>query len=130
MPDGGTDDVFEIDVYIKNDGEMAVTEFLLALEMPPNFPDNGIPYGMQVEHTPRGFVRWSRTNASSGVRIDILHPEITTPSLIKFNAGIRAKTKLRHPEELEKQITATVYSGNMKKKQTSLAIKDLYVGLS
>jgi hypothetical protein len=128
MP-GGTDDVFEINVYIENDGEMAVTEFRLALEMPPNFPDGGIPYGMQFEHTPHGFVQWSRTNSSSGVRIDILHPEITTPSLIKFNGAVRAETKRLHPDELEKRITATVYSGNMKKKQASLAIKDLYVGL-
>jgi hypothetical protein len=130
MPGGGTDDVFEINVYIENDGEMAVTEFRLAIEMPPNFPDGGIPYGMQFEHTLQGFVRWSRTNSSSGVPIGILHPEITTPSLIMFNGAVRAETKRLHPDELEKQITATVYSGNMKKKQTALAIKDLYVGLS
>jgi len=71
----------------------------------------------------------SRTNSSSGVRIDILHPGITTPSLIKFNGAVRAETKRLHPDELEKQITATVYSGNMKKKQTSLAIRELYVDL-
>jgi len=47
-----------------------------------------------------------------------------------FNGAVRAETKRLHPDELEKRITATVYSGNMKKKQTSLAIKDLYVGLS
>jgi hypothetical protein len=129
MPGGGTDDVFEMNVYLENDGETAVAEFRLALEMPPNFPDGGVPYGMQVEHTPQGFVRWFRTNSSSGVPIGILHPEITTPSLIMFNGAVRAETKRRHPDELEKQITATVYSGNMKKKQTSLAIKDLYVGL-
>jgi hypothetical protein len=130
MPDGGTDDVFEINVYIENDGEMAATEFMLALEMPPNFPDNGIPYGMHFEHAPQGLVRWSRTNSSSGVRIDVLHPEITTPSLIKFNGAVRAETKRLHPDELDKRITATVYSGNMKKKQTSLAIRELYVDLS
>lgn len=130
MPGGGTDDVFEMNVYIENDGEMAVAEFRLTLEMPPNFPDNSLPFGMQVEHTPQGYVRWSRTNLSSGVPIGILHPEITTPSLIMFNGAVRAETRRLHPNELEKRITATVYSGNMKKKQTSLAIKDLYVGLS
>jgi hypothetical protein len=130
MPGGGTDDVFEMNVYVENDGEMAVTEFRPALEMPPNFPDNSVPYGMQVDHTPQGFVRWSRTNSSSGVPVGILHPEITTPSLIMFNGAVRAETKRLHPDELEKQITATVYSGNMKKRQTSLPIKDLYVGLS
>jgi hypothetical protein len=130
MPGGGTDDVFEMNVYVENDGNMAVTEFRLALEMPPSFPDNGVPYGMQVEHTPQGFARWSRTNSSSGVPVEILHPELITPSLITFKGGVRAETKRLHPDELEKQITATVYSGNMKKKPTSLAIKDLYVGLS
>ena len=130
MPSGGTDDVFEMNVYVENDGEMAVTEFRLALEMPSNFPDGGVPYGMQVEHTPQGFVRWSRTNLSSGVPIDILHPEITTQSLIMFNGAVRDESKRLHPDELERRITATVYSGNMKKKHTSLAIRDLYVGLS
>lgn len=130
MPGGGTDDVFEMNVCVENDGKMAVNEFRLALEMPPNFPDNGVPYGMQVEHTPEGLIRWSRTNSSSGVTIGILHPEIATPSLIMFNGAVRAETKRLHPDELEKRITATVYSGDMKKKHTSLAIKDLYVGLS
>jgi hypothetical protein len=130
MPGGGTDDVFEMNIYVENDGEMAVAEFRLALEMPPNFPDGGLPYGMHIEHTPQGFVRWSRTNSSSGVQIEILHPEITTPSLIMFNGAVRAETKRLHPDELENRITATVYSGNMKKKQTSLAIGDLYIGQS
>jgi hypothetical protein len=129
MPGGGTDDVFEMNVCVENDGEKAVTEFRLALEMPPSFPDGDAPYGMQFEQTPQGFVRWSRTNSSSGVRIEILHPGITTPSLIMFNGAVRAETKRLHPGELEKQITATVYSGDMKKKPSSLAIKDLYAGL-
>lgn len=129
MPSGGTDDVFEIDVCLENDGEMAVAEFLLALEMPSNFPDNGIPYGMKVEPTPEGFVRWSRTHSSSGIRVDMLHPETKTQSLIKFNGGVRDQTKRMHPEELEKKITASVYSGNMRKKVTHLTIKDLYDGL-
>ena len=111
MPGGGTDDVFEMNVCVENDGEMAVAEFRHALEMPPNFPDGGVPYGMHIEHTLQGLVRWSRTNSSSGVPIGILHPEITTPSLIMFNGAVRAETKRLHPDELAKQITATVYSG-------------------
>jgi hypothetical protein len=130
MPGGETDDVFEMNIYVENDGQVAVNEFRLALEMPPNFPDGGVPYGMHVEHTPQGLVRWSRTNLGSGVPVEILHPEITTGSLIMFNGAVRAETKRRSTDELEGRITATIYSGNMKKKQTSLAIKDLYVGLS
>jgi hypothetical protein len=130
MPGGGTDDVFEMNVLIENDGEAAVTEFLITLEMPLNFPDNGIPYGMQVEHTPQGFVRWSRTNASSGTRVETLHPGITTPPLMMFNGAVRAETRRLYPDELKKKITATVYSGNMKKKQASVAIENLYGGLS
>jgi hypothetical protein len=45
MPGGGTDDVFEMNVCVENAGEMAVAEFRLALEMPPNFPGGGVPYG-------------------------------------------------------------------------------------
>jgi hypothetical protein len=118
-----------MNILVENDGETPVKEFLVALEMPSNFPDNGIPYGMKIESAAQGFVGWSRTNTSSGVRVEILYPDRKTEPLIRFNGAVRAQTKL-HPEELEKKITATVYCGNMKKKQTSLAIKDLYAGLS
>jgi hypothetical protein len=124
MPGGGTDDVFEMNVFVENDGENPVKEFLLVLEMPTNFPDNGIPYGMKIEPAPPGFVRWSRTDTSSGVRVEILYPDRKTESLIRFNGAVRAQTK-QHPEELEKEITATAYAGNVHKKY-SLAIKDLY----
>ena len=124
MPGGGTDDVFEMNVFVENDGENTVKEFLLVLEMPSNFPDNGVPYGMKIEQAPPGFVGWSRTNTSSGVRVEILYPDRKTESLIRFNGAVRAQTK-RHPEELEKKITATAYAGNMQKKY-SLAITDLY----
>jgi hypothetical protein len=42
MPGGGTDDVFEMNVFVENDGENPLKEFLLVLEMPANLPDNGI----------------------------------------------------------------------------------------
>jgi len=124
MPGGGTDDVFEMNVFVENDGQNPVKEFLLVLEMPTNFPDNGIPYGMKTQSASSGFVEWSRTNTSSGVRVEILYPGRKTESLIKFNGAVRAQTKQR-PEELENRITATAHAGNMQKKY-SLAIKDLY----
>jgi hypothetical protein len=123
MP-GGTDDVFEVNVFVENDGENPVKEFLLVLEMPANFPDNGIPYGMKTQPGPPGFVEWSRTNTSSGVRVETLYPDRKTESLIRFNGAVRAQTK-QHPEELEKTITATASAGKIRKKY-SLAIKDLY----
>jgi hypothetical protein len=82
---------------------------------------------MKIESAPPGFVGWSRTNTSSGVRVEILYPDRKTELLIRFNGAVRAQTK-RHPEELEKKITATAYAGNIQKKH-SLAIKDLYSGL-
>ena len=100
MPGGGTNDVFEMNVFVENDGETPVKEFLLVLEMPSNFPDGSIPYGMKIESAPPGFVRWSRTNTSSGVRVEILYPDRKTESLIRFNGAVRAQTK-QHPEELE-----------------------------
>jgi hypothetical protein len=124
MPRGVTDDVFEMNVFVENDGETPVKEFLLVLEMPSNFPDGSIPYGMKIESAPPGFVMWSRTHTSSGVRVEILYPDRKTESLIRFNGAVRAQTK-QHPEELEKKITATAYAGNVHKKY-SLAIKDLY----
>jgi hypothetical protein len=124
MPGGGTDDVFEMNVFVENGGENPVKEFLLILEMPSNFPDNGIPYGMKIEQAPPGFVGWSRTNTSSGVRVEILYPDRKTESLIRFNGAVRAQTK-QHLEELKKKITATAYAGNVQKKY-SLAIEDLY----
>jgi hypothetical protein len=124
MLGGVTDDVFEMNVFVENDGETPVKEFLLVLEMPSNFPDGSIPYGMKIESAPPGFVMWSRTHTSSGVRVEILYPDRKTESLIRFNGAVRAQTK-QHPEELEKKITATAYAGNVHKKY-SLAIKDLY----
>src|SRR5579864_5504206 len=124
MPGGVSDDVFEMNVFVENDGDNPVKEFLLVLEMPSNFLDNGIPYGMKIEPAPPGFVRWSRTNTSSGVPVETLYPDRKTESLIRFNGALRAQSK-QHPEELEKKITATAFVGNIQKKY-SLAIKDLY----
>jgi hypothetical protein len=127
MPGGETDDVFEMSIFVENDGETPVKEFLLVLEMPWNFPDNGTPYGMKIEPAPPGFVRWSRTGTSSGVSVEIVYPATRTESLIRFNGAIRAQTK-RDPEEMEKKITATAYAGKINKKSI-LAIKDLYLEL-
>ncbi|HZU30870.1 MAG TPA: hypothetical protein VFB79_07125 [Candidatus Angelobacter sp.] len=124
MPEGGTDDVFELNVFVENDGETPVKEFLLVLEMPSSFPDGSTPYGMDIESAPPGFVGWSRTGTSSGVRVETVYPGRKTESLIRFNGAVKAQTK-RYPEELEKTITATAYAGNMQKKY-SLAIKNLY----
>lgn len=124
MPGGVTDDVFEINVFVENDGEMPVKEFQLVLEMPSNFPDNGTPYGIKIEPAAPGFVGWSRTGTSSGVRVEVIYPDRKTESLIRFNGAVRAQTK-RDPEEMEKKITATAYAGKVKKKYI-LAIKGLY----
>jgi hypothetical protein len=124
MPGGGTDDVFEMNVFVENDGENPVKEFLLVLEMPSNFPDSSIPDGLKSEPASPGFVGWSRTGTSSGVRVEILYPDRKTESLIMFKGAVKAQTK-QHPEELAKKITAIAYAGNVLKKY-SLAIKDLY----
>jgi hypothetical protein len=124
MPGGGTDDVFEMNIFVANAGKKAVKEFLLVVEMPSNFPDNGTPYGIKIEPAAPGFVGWSRTGTSTGVRVEIIYPGRKTESLIRFNGAVRAQTK-RDPEEMEKKITATAYTGNVEKKYI-LPIKDLY----
>jgi hypothetical protein len=41
-----------MNVFVENDGETPVKEFLLALEMPSNFPDGSTPYAMKIESAP------------------------------------------------------------------------------
>jgi hypothetical protein len=126
MPSGGTDDVFQISVSIENAGKQTADDFRLDVEIPGEFVDGALPYRWQVEPINPGTSRLSITNLDEVVQMAHLYPETKTKSLFTFNCGVHDQTKRLRPESLDKEIVATVFSGNMKPKKTRIKIADMY----
>lgn len=126
MPSGGTDDVFQISVSVENDGKQTADDFRLDVEIPGEFVDGALPYRWQVEPLTPGTSRLSITNLDEIVQMAHLYPETKTKSLFTFNCGVHDQTKKLYPESLEKEIVATVFSGNMRPKKTRRKIADMY----
>ena len=129
MPSGGTDDVFQVAVSVENNGDQAADDFRLDVEIPGEFVDGAVPSRLQVEPITPGTSRLSITNLDEAVQIAHLYPELRTKNLFTFNCGVHDQTKRLHPESLEKEIVATVFSGNMKPKKTRRKIADMYPAL-
>jgi hypothetical protein len=72
-----------------------------------------------------GFARFEITHRDEIVRAEHFYPGTRTQHLIMFNYAVRDQIKRQHPEQLEKKVTATVYSGSMKPKETIMTIAEL-----
>jgi hypothetical protein len=121
--DGGSDDVFELQARLENDGEEVVRDFKLRLDIPAEFPDGSPPYGLS-HPAPPGYQRSEITNEGAPVPIKYLYPKDKTPALITLNYAVRAEQK-KHPELLNKTVIATAYSGSMAPKETKMTIAEL-----
>jgi len=124
LPNGGSDDVFELSASVENDGEQVATDFKLEVEIPAEFLDGG-GHRLFSRSTNPGFARFEITHRDEIIRAEHLYPGTKTQPLITFNYAVRDQTKRQHPEQLEKIVTATVYSGSMKPKQKILTIAEL-----
>jgi hypothetical protein len=124
MASGGTDDVIQVTARVENDGTQAATDFRLDVEVPGEFLD-GSGYRLAAEALTPGLARFSITNQDEAVRTTHLYPGTKTKVIVFFNCGIRDEMKRLHPEALEKEIIATVYSGDMKPHRTVRKIADL-----
>ena len=124
LPNGGSDDVFELSASVENDGEQVATDFKLEVEIPAEFLDGG-GHRLFSRSTNLGFARFEITHRDEIIRAEHLYPGTKTQPLIIFNYAVKDQTKRQHPEQLEKIVTATVYSGSMKPKQKILTIAEL-----
>jgi|SRR5580658_165497 hypothetical protein len=124
LPDGGSDDVFELLVGVENNGELAASDFKLQVEIPPEFLDGG-GHILRSSFANPGFARFEITNEDEPARIKHLYPGTTTPPLIMFNYSVKEQTKKQQPEALKGRVTATVFSGSMKPKETTMTIAEL-----
>lgn len=121
--DGGTDDVFELRAHLENDGEEVARDFKLRLDIPSEFPDGALPYGLS-RPAPPGYQRLEITNEGVSIPIKYLYPKDKTPALITLNYAVKAEQK-KHPERLNKTVIATAYSGSMTPKETKMTIAEL-----
>ncbi|MBZ5650258.1 MAG: hypothetical protein LAO18_07215 [Acidobacteriia bacterium] len=124
LPNGGSDDVFELLVSLKNDGEQAAPDFKLQVEIPSEFIDGAGPV-MRSRPANPGFSRFEITNEDALPRMKYLYPNTTTQPVFTLNYAVKDETKRQHPEQLEKNVTATVYSGSMRAKETTMTIAEL-----
>jgi hypothetical protein len=124
LPGGGSDERFELLASVENDGEQDATDFRLDVEIPGEFLDGG-GHRLQAGSINPGFARFEITNLDEAVRLTHLYPGAKTKPLITFNYAVRARTKAQHPEDLEKKVTATVFSGSLKARKTTLTIAEL-----
>ncbi len=124
LPNGGSDDVFELLVSVENDGEEAAPDFKLQLDIPSEFMDGAPPLGLS-RPAPPGFSRFEITNEEAPVRMKYLYPKTKSQTLITLSYAVRNDTKRQHPEQLEKKVTATVFSGNMTPKTTAMTLAEL-----
>jgi hypothetical protein len=125
LPNGGSDDVFQLMVCVENNGEQTATDFKLQLDFPGEFMDGAPPYGLSRPGAPPGFSRFEITNEQGNPPTRNLYRGAKSLTLIAFNYAVRDQTKRQHPEQLEKKVTATVFSGHMEPKKTIMTIADL-----
>jgi hypothetical protein len=64
LPNGGSDDVFELLVSVKNDGEQVAPDFKLQVEIPSEFIDGAAPL-IRCRPANPGFSRFEITNEES-----------------------------------------------------------------
>ena len=124
LPGGGSDERFELLASVENDGEQDATDFKLEVEIPAEFLDDSGHRLLSRSASP-GFARFEITHRDEIVRAEHFYPGTKTQPLIIFHYSVRDQTKRQHPEDLEKKVTATVFSGSMKPKQTTLTIAEL-----
>jgi hypothetical protein len=107
---------------VENDGEQDAPDFRLAVELPTVLVDGGGYISMSNSDTP-GF---SRFGFDSGMRnIHHLYPCEQRVDLITFHYVITGMIKRESRKLLQKQLTATVYSGNMTPHKTVKTIDEL-----
>lgn len=124
LPSGGSDERFELLASVENDGEQDATDFKLEVEIPAEFLDEG-GHLLRSRSSNPGFARFEIKNDDEPARMKHLYPGTKTQPLITFHYAVRDQTKRQHPEDLQKQVTATVFSGNMKPKESTLTIAEL-----
>jgi hypothetical protein len=125
LENGGSDDVFQLMVSIENDGEQTAANFKLQLDFPGEFMDGGPPYGLSRPGALPGFSRFEISNEQGHPPTGNLYRGEKSLTLIAFNYAIRDQIKRQHPEQLEKKVTATVFSGNMTPNKTIMTIAEL-----
>jgi hypothetical protein len=125
LQNDGSDDVFQLRVSVENDGEQTAAAFKLQLDFPSEFIDGSPPYGLSRPGAPPGFSRFEITNEQGNPPTGNLYRGEKSLTLIAFNYAVRDQTKKQHPEQLEKKVTATVFSGNMAPKKTLMTIAEL-----
>jgi hypothetical protein len=124
MPGGTTDDRYELAVGLENNGEQKAPDFRLGVEIPTQFVDES-GHRLQSRSSTPGFIKYEIDDGDEVVQGRTLYPTVSMPSLIVVHYAVRAQTKAQHPEDLEKEVIATVFSGNMKPKKTVLTIAEL-----
>jgi hypothetical protein len=108
---------------VENDGEEQAREFRLDVEFPSVFIDEG-GHALQRQSSKPGYTLYRVPNTHR--RIEHFYPGEKAPEdLIAFHYAVRGSTKRDHPTELQKQVIATVYSGDMKPRTTTKTIAEL-----
>ncbi len=125
LQNGGSDDVFQLMVCVENDGEQTATDFKLQLDFPGEFMDGAPPYGLSRPGAPPGFSRFEITNEQGNPPTKNLYRGTKTLTLIAFNYAVRDETRRQRPEQLQREVTATVFSGHMTPKKTIRTIAEL-----
>jgi hypothetical protein len=125
LPNGGSDDVFQLRVCVENNGEQTATDFMLQLDFPGEFIDGTPPPALSRPGAPPGFSRFEITNEQGHPPTGNLYRGTKSLTLIAFNYAVRDQTKRQYPEQLEKKVTATVFSGNMTPHKTAVTIVEL-----
>jgi hypothetical protein len=119
---GGDDERYMLLVSVENDGEQDANDFRLDVDFPSALVD-GSGYVIQVPSTKPGFARFQVASKARG--IEHLYPGDQTGDLITFHYAITGKVKRENPEQLEEEVMATVYSGNMRPRKTVKTIAEL-----
>ncbi len=126
VPGGGDDERYQVSAGVENDGEEAATDFLLVVEFPGGFQDGGGHMLQRGQPSRPGLSHFEITNTDEPVKLTRLYPrQKTRPDLISFHVAIFGRVKREHPEQLQEKITATVYSGHMKPKETAVSFAEL-----
>jgi len=124
IPGGPADDeeLYELTVGIENDGEQDATDFRLDVEIPAASVDGG-GYIIEKRAVRPGVRLFQVTHRERNIQH--VYPGTSIPSLVTVNCVIWGKVKREHPELLEENITATVYSGSMPPSITSKTLAEL-----
>jgi len=122
---GGDDERYRLLVGVENQGEQDATDFKLDVDFPSSFLDEG-GHSLKVGSAIPGFERFRITNRHAACQMDHLYPgDKTRDDLIAFHYAVRGQMRRESPERLQEQVTATVFSGNMKPRKTVLSIAEL-----